>query len=77
MARKSETAAGIAYPQLQRDQINALLDSGLTTMRDRALTADQAADLESALEYLTAFYTRRWGLPPAIVRRAQIAGGIR
>lgn len=68
MVRLTEQAAGVAYPKLDRDQIDLILECTLATIRDRDLGA-RLNDAEQVAGYLTAFYTKRWGLPPAISRR--------
>lgn len=67
--RKAMTEQGLAQPVLHRDQINAAIDALLSTVRDRNLGQDIGLYEETAA-YLTAFYTRRWGLPPAVTARA-------
>ena len=70
MVRQSERAAGIAYPQLSREAINLIIDSLVWTIRDRQLGTrmDLAEETASAL---VGFYTRRWGMPPAITGRIE------
>jgi hypothetical protein len=68
MVRLSDQARGVAYPRLDRDQIDLLITSLLHSVRDRDLgTRLDTAEMTAA--YLTEFYTRRWGLPPAITGR--------
>lgn len=68
MARQSEMAQGIAYPQLAREDIDLILDQLLFTVRQRDL-GDRLDRAESVAAYLTQFYTKRWGMPPCITRR--------
>ena len=65
---KGDTAEGIGYPQLHREDIDLIIDQLIFTVRERDLGhgLDRA---ESVLHYLTNYYTRRWGLPPAITGR--------
>jgi len=65
MARLSEQAREIAYPQLDKTAIDALIASLVMTLRDRELGASQGT-YEQTLAYLIGFRTRRWGLPPAL-----------
>jgi len=65
MARQSETDREIAYPQLDKAAIDAVIDALMHSLRDRDLAA-QAGTFELTLSYLIGFRTRRWGLPPAL-----------
>ena len=65
MTRLSEQAREIAYPQLDKTAIDAIIDSLVMTLRDRDLGASQDT-YEGTLAYLIGFRTRRWGLPPAL-----------
>jgi hypothetical protein len=75
MPRQSETAAGIAYPQLSQDSIDAILDALLFAQRNRA-AGPMTRRYESAIGYLTGFYTKRWGLPAALGGRELHRGGL-
>lgn len=69
MASGRKRDADTGYPQLQAVQINLIIDALLCTIRDRDL--GRQLDLaESTAAELTAYYSRRWGLPPAIVARS-------
>lgn len=78
MARQSEIARQVAYPQLSREQINLIIDALLWAVRDRDL-GGRMDEAELAIGKLADFYTRRWGLPPAITGRTdrirKLAGG--
>ena len=65
MTKQSQEARGFAYPQLEKDQIDALIASLVMTLRDRELGASQGT-YEQTLAYLIGFRTRRWGLPPVL-----------
>lgn len=71
MARKSETAAGVAYPQLDRAQLDVIIADLFFAARNRMPGPDTAAR-DAVAGYLTGFYTRRWGLP-AVLRSAAAA----
>jgi len=61
VVRPTEQALEITHPRLTRGQINTIIQH---LMRDQ--------DDEQALEvtaYLLSFYTKRWGLPPAVRSR--------
>ena len=67
MASKLARDKNTGYPQLQAEQIDLIIHSLLCTIRDRDLGT--RLDLaEATAADLTAFYVRRWGLPPAITR---------
>lgn len=68
MPSNQERDRGVGYPGLSREQINLVIDSLLCTIRDRDL-GSQLDEAEMTVSKLTDFYTRRWGLPPAITRR--------
>lgn len=68
MVRKTEAAAGIAYPQLSKEQIDLLIDSVLFSIRNREL-GKRMDEAEMTAAKLTEFYTRRWGMPPSITER--------
>lgn len=70
MASNREKETGVGYPQLSREAINLLIDSLVWTMRDRRL-GDRADLAENTASALTGFYTRRWGMPPAITGRIE------
>lgn len=72
MSRQSQQAKGYHFAQLTQRQVDILIDSLLSTVRDRAL-GPAISEYEQTAEYLTGFYTRRWGLPPAITRRMDAA----
>jgi len=65
MTRLTEQAREIAYPQLDKNAIDAIIASLVMTLSDHQLGASTST-YESALSYLIGFRTRRWGLPPAI-----------
>jgi len=65
MTRKTEQEQGIAYPQLDRDQLDAIIDALLFATHSRA-TGPTTRRYDAAVEYLIPFYTRRWGLPAAV-----------
>lgn len=70
MASSRNRSPDVGYPQLHKDQIDMIIESLIATIRDRDLgkRIDQA---ESTAAELVAYYTRRWGLPPAITTRQQ------
>lgn len=72
MPRTTETAHGIAYPQLTRLQLDAIIQALLWAERDHNL-GPAAADTQAATAYLIGFYTRRWGLPAVLVAAANRA----
>lgn len=76
MPRQSERDRGVAYPQLDREDINLIIGQLMFAIRNRDLGADLDR-AESAVAYLTGFYTRRWGLPPAIRRLTETAAAAR
>jgi len=65
MPRKTEQEQGIAYPQLDRDRLDAIIDALLFAARNRA-TGPMTRRYDAAAGYLIGFYTRRWGLPAAV-----------
>lgn len=68
MPSNRETETGVGYPKLSRESLNLIIDSLIWSIRDRDL--GKRADLaEQTASDLTGFYTRRWGLPPAITGR--------
>ena len=75
MPRLTEQAREIAYPQLDKNAIDAIIASLITTLRDRQLGAS-AGTYESALSYLIGFRTRRWGLPPALAGHRDVTGSV-
>lgn len=68
MVRKTESDQGIAYPQMAREDIDLIIDQLIWVMNQRNL-GKQFDRAESIASYLTQFYTKRWGLPPALVGR--------
>ena len=70
MASNREKETGIGYPKLSRESINLVIDALVWAIRDRNLGTrmDLAEDTASDL---TGFYTRRWGMPPAITGRIE------
>ncbi len=68
MPSNRERERGEGYPKLTAEQINLVIDSLIWTVRDREL--GPRTDLaEETASHLVGFYTRRWGLPPAITGR--------
>lgn len=68
MASNQEAARGIGYPKLTQEQIDLIIDNLVWVIRQRELGG--RLDLaEETVSQLTGFYTRRWGLPPAITGR--------
>lgn len=67
MARLSEEAKGISYPQLSQVHINHLIWRLLNAKPFPEGTVGRAHD-EQLIGYLIGFYSKRWGLPPAIER---------
>lgn len=65
MGSNRERETGVGYPKLSRESINLVIDSLIWTIRDRDLGARMDLAEQTASD-LTGFYTRRWGLPPAI-----------
>jgi len=70
MPRKAEQEQGIAYPQLDRDRLDAIIDALLFATHNRA-TGPMTRRYDAAAGYLISFYTRRWGLPAALRHRGQ------
>jgi hypothetical protein len=68
MPRHSEQAREVAYPQLTRAQIDAII-SALAFWDGAHAAGPVTPGIESALGYLISFRTRRWGLPPALAAR--------
>jgi len=58
MTRISDQAKAVAYPRLTAGQIDALIGALIET-------GDTSAG-DDVFGYLVSFYTRRWGLPPAL-----------
>lgn len=76
MPSNREREREYAYPGLSREALNLVIDQLLFGVRQRDLGAD--LDLaEATIGKLTDFYTRRWGLPPAITRRTDYVRGSR
>jgi hypothetical protein len=68
MASNREAQRGIGYPKLTAGQIDLIVDALLWQVRQRDLGG--RLDLaEQTISRLSDFYTRRWGLPPAITGR--------
>jgi len=67
MARQSERDRDIAYPRLTRDQIDLMITM-LARGQRPGVQLDGQSDSAQLFAYLLSFYTRRWGLPPAIHR---------
>lgn len=65
MPRLTEEAREIAYPQLTKHQIDAVIGSLMGTLRDRELGASRKLN-EDTLGYLIGFRTKRWGMPPQL-----------
>ena len=67
MARISNTERGVAYPKLAADDLNLMIGVLAEAARESSSVAshDEITDL---LGHLIGFYTRRWGLPPVLVR---------
>jgi hypothetical protein len=65
MARQSETAAGITYPQLSRDQLDVIIGDLLFAAKSR-MPGPDSGTRDATLAYLLSFYTRRWGLPETL-----------
>lgn len=78
MASSRNRSPDVAYPQLHKEQIDIIIESLIAVIRDRDLGA-RINLAESTASDLTGFYTRRWGMPPAITRRVErireLAGG--
>lgn len=69
MPSNHEAEREVGYPKLSREQIDLIIDQLLFTVRQRDLGRN--VDLaEQTIAHLTGFYTRRWGLPPAVTGRA-------
>lgn len=70
MPSNRETETGVGYPKLSREQINLIIDCLIWEIRQRDLGPN--IDLaEETVSHLTGFFTRRWGMPPAIVGRTE------
>ena len=65
MARPSEQAREIAYPQLDRDRLDAIIDALLFAGKNRS-TGPMTRRYDAAAGYLISYYTKRWGLPAAV-----------
>lgn len=70
MASNREKETGVGYPKLSRESINLLIDSLVWSIRDRELGGRMDLAEQTASD-LTGFYTRRWGMPPAITGRIE------
>lgn len=68
MPSNQEREREYAYPGLSKDALNLVIDQLLFAVRQRDLGA-QLDLAEQTIGKLTDFYTRRWGLPPAITDR--------
>lgn len=68
MASSRNRSPDVGYPQLHKDQIDIIIESLIATIRDRDL-GKRIDTAEGTAADLVAFYTRRWGLPPAITTR--------
>jgi len=67
MARISNTERGVAYPKLTADQLDIVIGCLSESARGPSSVASNA-DITDLLGHLIGFYTRRWGLPPVLVR---------
>lgn len=70
MPSNRETERGIGYPRLTREQINLIVDTLVWEIRQRDL-GERLDMAEETVSALVGFYTRRWGLPPALVGRLE------
>lgn len=70
MASNNEKERGIGYPKLTREQINLVIDCLIWEIRQRDL-GDRLDLAEETASHLTGFFTRRWGMPPAVVGRIE------
>lgn len=70
MASNREKETGVGYPKLTSAQINLVIDNLVWVIRQRDLGADLDT-AEETVSHLVGFYTRRWGLPPALVGRIE------
>lgn len=68
MPSNREAARGVGYPKLTQEQIDLVIDNLVWVIRQRDL-GDRLDLAEETVSALTGFYTRRWGLPPAITGR--------
>lgn len=70
MPSNREQERGIGYPKLTAEQLDLIIDQLLWTTRQREL--GPRLDLqEETIAALVGFYTRRWGLPPALTSRVE------
>jgi hypothetical protein len=70
MPSNHETERRIGYPALTAEALDLIIDALLWEVRQRDLGA--RLDLaEQTISRLSDFYTRRWGLPPAITGRVE------
>lgn len=76
MARQSERDAGIAYPQLHREQI-AVIIGALMFYSENHVPNEHTTVAQDAAFYLINFHTRRWGLPRSIAARLRPVSGAR
>lgn len=67
MVRISEQAEGKSYPQLTREQIDYLIGLLMigTSGPGQSMVLPVATQTR---DYLIGYYTKRWGLPPALQR---------
>jgi len=68
MVRKNATEEGVCYPKLERDELDAVIDALLFATHNRA-TGPVTRRYDAAAGHLIGFYTRRWGLPAAVLDR--------
>jgi len=67
MARISNTELGVAYPKLTADQLDLII-AALSMMHREAYESPAANEVTDLIGHLIGFYTRRWGLPPCLVK---------
>lgn len=70
MPSNREKETGTGYPKMSRESINLVIDALVWAIRDRNLGTRMDLAEQTASD-LTGFYTRRWGMPPAITGRIQ------
>lgn len=65
MAQGRATARGEGYPRLERDQIDLIIGCLVREVRNET-PAGRRPMTTDIIQRLSAFYIRRWGLPPSL-----------
>ena len=70
MPSNREQERGVGYPKLSAESLDLIIDALMWSIRQRDL--GKRLDLaEETVSALVGFYTRRWGLPPALTGRVE------